>query len=151
MCPGCWPTLDLDQRSLVGSEQSAKAKAAARREGLMKINTTRIKCENWWTGRTGFRVGPKKGPALLISLDNAILASADLQTTDLSYSAGDTVFEHGAPAQFVYVSAEAHYVALGHCPEVAAQSCSFFSEMALVTNAQARRRIVPSCPIAFRL
>ena len=48
-------------------------------------------------------MGPKKGPALLISLDNAILASADLQTTDLSYSAGDTVFERGAPAQFVYV------------------------------------------------
>jgi CRP/FNR family transcriptional regulator, nitrogen fixation regulation protein len=39
----------------------------------------------------------------LISLDNAILASANLQTTDLSYSAGDTVFERGAPAQFVYV------------------------------------------------
>ena len=39
----------------------------------------------------------------MISLDNAILASADLQTTDLSYSAGDTVFERGAPAQFVYV------------------------------------------------
>jgi CRP/FNR family transcriptional regulator, nitrogen fixation regulation protein len=39
----------------------------------------------------------------LISLDNAILASANLKTTDLSYSAGDTVFERGAPAQFVYV------------------------------------------------
>jgi CRP/FNR family transcriptional regulator, nitrogen fixation regulation protein len=39
----------------------------------------------------------------LISLDKAILASAHLQTTDLSYSAGDTVFERGAPAQFVYV------------------------------------------------
>ncbi len=39
----------------------------------------------------------------MISLDNAILASANLQTTDLSYSAGDTVFERGAPAQFVYV------------------------------------------------
>jgi CRP/FNR family transcriptional regulator, nitrogen fixation regulation protein len=48
-------------------------------------------------------VGPKRGPALLISLDNAILASANLKTTDLSYRGGDTVFERGTPAQFVYV------------------------------------------------
>jgi CRP/FNR family transcriptional regulator, nitrogen fixation regulation protein len=48
-------------------------------------------------------VGPEKGPALLISLGKAILAGANLQTTELGYSAGDTVFERGAPAQFVYV------------------------------------------------
>ena len=40
---------------------------------------------------------------LLISLNNAILAAANLQITDLSYSVGDTIFEHGAPAPFVYV------------------------------------------------
>ena len=39
----------------------------------------------------------------MISLNNAILAAANLQTTDLSYSVGDTIFEHGAPAPFVYV------------------------------------------------
>ena len=50
-----------------------------------------------------FRVGPRKDRRSLISLDNAILASANLQTTDLSYSASDIVFERGAPAQFVYV------------------------------------------------
>jgi len=48
-------------------------------------------------------MGRTEGPALLISLDNAILVSANLQTTDLRYSAGDTVFERGAPAKFVYV------------------------------------------------
>jgi CRP-like cAMP-binding protein len=32
-----------------------------------------------------------------------MLARAGLRTTDLSYSAGDTVFERGAPTQFVYV------------------------------------------------
>jgi CRP-like cAMP-binding protein len=71
----------------------------------------------------------------LISLDNAILASANLQTTNLSYSAGDIVFERGAPAQFVYVVSTGALCRLGHCPEVAAQSCSFFSQgMALVTS-----------------
>jgi CRP-like cAMP-binding protein len=39
----------------------------------------------------------------LISIDKAILASANLQTAHLSYSARDTVFQRGAPAQFVYV------------------------------------------------
>jgi CRP/FNR family nitrogen fixation transcriptional regulator len=39
----------------------------------------------------------------LISLNNAILAAANLQTTDLSYSFGDAIFERGAPAPFVYV------------------------------------------------
>jgi CRP/FNR family transcriptional regulator, nitrogen fixation regulation protein len=55
------------------------------------------------TGRTVFACGRTEGPALLISLDNAILASANLQTINLSYSAGDTVFDRGAPAQFIYV------------------------------------------------
>jgi CRP-like cAMP-binding protein len=39
----------------------------------------------------------------LISLDKAILAAANLRTADLTYSAGDTVYQRGAPAQFVYV------------------------------------------------
>ena len=39
----------------------------------------------------------------MISLDNAILALANLQTIDLSFNAGDIVFRRGAPAQFVYV------------------------------------------------
>jgi CRP/FNR family nitrogen fixation transcriptional regulator len=42
----------------------------------------------------------------LISLNNAILAAANLQTTDLSYSVGDTIFEGGAPAPFVYVASK---------------------------------------------
>jgi CRP/FNR family transcriptional regulator, nitrogen fixation regulation protein len=39
----------------------------------------------------------------LISLDHAILAAANLPTTVLSFSAGDTIFQRGAPAQLVYV------------------------------------------------
>ena len=39
----------------------------------------------------------------MISLNKAILAAANLQTTDLSYRGGDTIFECGAPAAFVYV------------------------------------------------
>jgi CRP/FNR family nitrogen fixation transcriptional regulator len=39
----------------------------------------------------------------LISIDKAILAAANLQTTHLRYGAGDTIFERGAPAPFVYV------------------------------------------------
>ena len=40
---------------------------------------------------------------LLISLDNAVLAAAGLRTTDLRYRAGNTVYERGSPAQFIYV------------------------------------------------
>ena len=39
----------------------------------------------------------------MISLDNGILATANLQTIVLSFNAGDTVFQCGAPARFVYV------------------------------------------------
>jgi len=47
--------------------------------------------------RLGVRIGA------LISIDKTILAAANLQTTHLSYSAGDTVFQRGARAKFVYV------------------------------------------------
>lgn len=39
----------------------------------------------------------------MISLNKAVLAAANLQTTDLSYNVGDIIFERGAPASFVYV------------------------------------------------
>ena len=39
----------------------------------------------------------------MISLDSAMLAHAGLRTTDLSFNVGDTVFERGAPAYFIYV------------------------------------------------
>ena len=45
----------------------------------------------------GLRIGA------LISIDKTILTAANIQTTHLSYSAGDTVFQRGAPAKFVYV------------------------------------------------
>jgi hypothetical protein len=71
----------------------------------------------------------------LISLDNAILAGAHLQTTGLSFGAGDTVSNAALQQSLFTLSAPAHYVGLGHCPEAVAQSCSSFSqEMALVSN-----------------
>src|SRR6516164_11192950 len=49
------------------------------------------------------RIGVQEGPTVLISLDNAILAAANLQTIVVSFKAGDTIFQRGATAQFVYV------------------------------------------------
>jgi CRP/FNR family transcriptional regulator len=55
------------------------------------------------TGRRPFAWELKGRTGALDSLEKAILAGANLQTTDLSFSAGDTVFERGTPAKCVYV------------------------------------------------
>jgi CRP/FNR family nitrogen fixation transcriptional regulator len=41
-------------------------------------------------------------PALLISIDRVILAAAKLESANLSYERGNTVYERGASAQFIY-------------------------------------------------
>src|SRR5262249_10415892 len=59
----------------------------------------------WGQGEMRVKEGPSlsRRRNLLISLDSAMLAHAGLRTTDLSFNVGDTVFERGAPAQFIYV------------------------------------------------
>jgi CRP-like cAMP-binding protein len=46
---------------------------------------------------------PLEGSVLI---DRTILAAAKLHTVELGYAPGETVYEHGAPAQFVYVVEE---------------------------------------------
>jgi hypothetical protein len=42
----------------------------------------------------------------LIDIGAKILSAANLKTIELSYAPGDTIYERGAPAQFVYAVVE---------------------------------------------